>query len=109
MRKILTFIAIAISIQGYSQKSKLVEKGDFNMEHHFYKEALKSYKEALATDDSDIDELYVQSQMASAYYKLFDYENAEKQYELILKDSKIKNPKFWLEFGNILRNNEKYE
>ena len=109
MRKILTFIAIALSIQVYSQKSKLVEKGDFNMEHHFYKEALKSYKEALAKNDSDIDELYVQSQMASAYYKLFDYENAEKQYELILKDSKIKNPKFWLEFGNILRNNEKYE
>ena len=109
MRKILTFIAIALSIQVYSQKSKLVEKGDFNMEYHFYKEALKSYKEALAKNDSDIDELYVQSQMASAYYKLFDYENAEKQYELILKDSKIKNPKFWLEFGNILRNNEKYE
>ncbi len=109
MRKILTFIAIAISTQGYSQKSKLVEKGDFNMEHHFYKEALKSYKEALATNDSDIDVLHVQSQMAKAYYRLFDYENAEKQYELILKDSKIKDASFWLEFGNVLRNNEKYE
>ena len=107
MRKILTFIVITISIHGFSQKNKLVEQGDFNMKHHFYKEALNSYKEVLETNDFDV--LHVQSQMAKAYYRLFDYENAEKQYELILKDSKIKDASFWLEFGNVLRNNEKYE
>lgn len=108
MRKLLVLIVICFAFKGFSQEKKAIEQGDFNMEHHFYKEALKSYQEALENNDDTENKLYIQSQMAIAYYRLFDYENAEKQYELILKDPKIENPNFWLEFGHILRNNEKY-
>lgn len=97
------------TLNGFTQEKNWVKEGDFNMDHHFYKEALISYENALTTEIDSSEKLHAQSQKALAYYRLFDYENAEKQYAIILKYAIIENPEAWLQYAHILRNNEKYD
>ena len=88
------------ALNGVTQENNWVKEGDFNMDHHFYKEALISYDNALATEIDSSEKLHAQSQKALAYYRLFDYENAEKQYAIILKYAVIENPESWLQYAS---------
>ena len=38
------------TLNGFTQEKNWVKDGDFNMDHHFYKEALISYENALTTE-----------------------------------------------------------
>lgn len=109
MRNIFILVILCARFNGFCQDKPSIDQGDFNMEHHFYKEALQSYKQIVLAEITATEKLHVQTQIALAYYSLFDYENAEKQYALILKDSILENIEEWLQYGHILRNNEKYD
>ena len=109
IKKLYFIYLLLTALTGVSQEKNWLEEGDFNMDHHFYKEALVSYDNALKIDIDSSQALHAQSQKALAYYRLFDYENAEKQYAIILKDVVIENPEAWLQYAHILRNNEKYD
>ena len=109
LKNLYIICLLLTTLNGVGQENNWVKEGDFNMDHHFYKEALISYENALATEIDSVEKLHVQSQKALAYYRLFDYENAEKQYAIILNNVVVENPEAWLQYGHILRNNEKYE
>lgn len=110
MKKFLAGILFFSFVSVSAQNENWIKQGDFNLEHNFFKEAVDSYVKALKDDEiSSIDKLHAQSQLALSYYELFDYENAEKQYALIVRDPVIENQESWLYYGHILRNNEKYD
>jgi len=93
----------------YAQKN-LVSLGDFNYEHHYFKEALSNYLEALESDKiSDKNRLHVKQQLAYTYHHLFDYENAEKQYQSLSVDTANHDHVVFINYGHVLRNNGKYE
>lgn len=110
MKRVVSLMVVLFVGLGFQAQKSCVAEGDFNLEHNFFKEAVKHYQKALENKDiTAVDKLHAQSQLALAYYELFDYENAEKQYALIINDPVLENPESWLNYGHILRNNEKYD
>ena len=109
MKQILLLILI-LPVFLNAQFEQLIESGDFNLKHNFFKEAESDYKKALQFEDVAKDQKqYVNLQLAKVYYKLFDYENAELQYQLIVNQSELSDEGSWLNYADILRNNGKYE
>ena len=109
MKTVYIIYLLLATLNGFCQQKNWIKDGDFNMDHHFYKEALISFDNALNSDIDSVQKLHVESQKALAYYRLFDYENAEKQYAIVLNNPVIENTDLWLQYAHILRNNEKYE
>ncbi len=90
-------------------QTKLIEKGDFNYEHHYYKEALVNYKEALNHPKLDEDErLHVKQYIAYSYYHLFDYDQAERAFASLFADTSNHDWNTHLLYGHSLMNNGKY-
>lgn len=108
MKKIILLSLLCIGVASFAQTNKWVEEGDEFLQRNLHKDALASYANALNEDLEDSVVLHVESQMASAYYDLFDYENAENYHQRILEEKGINDPEVWMRYGHILRNIGKY-
>ncbi|MBL4702983.1 MAG: hypothetical protein JKY54_00555, partial [Flavobacteriales bacterium] len=108
MKKTLLALSLLIMIGAQAQQ-ELIESGDFNFEHHFYKEAVKDYTNALGFSSLESgSRLHAKQQLAYSYHLLFDYEKAEAAYHSLAQDTNNHDLRVFLNYGHVLRNNGKY-
>lgn len=96
-RQIFTFVVFILHTIAFAQ----LEKGDKLYADYKYVEAIEKYKPI-----ADKGNIRAVRKLAECYRKINDYGNAEKYYEIVVKD-KNAIPKSFLYYGQILIANEK--
>ena len=98
------FIIILITGLFANAQSKATKKADKLFSKFEFVEAAKAYEDLIAKGNSDV---YVYSQLAEAYYNVFNSVEAEKWYAKTLKTSEA--PETIYKYAQMLKANGKYE
>jgi outer membrane protein OmpA-like peptidoglycan-associated protein/tetratricopeptide (TPR) repeat protein len=98
------FIIILITGLFANAQSKATKKADKLFSKFEFVEAAKAYENLIAKGNSDV---YVYSQLAEAYYNVFNSVEAEKWYAKTLKTSEA--PETIYKYAQMLKANGKYE
>ena len=98
------FIIILITGSFANAQSKATKKADKLFSKFEFVEAAKAYEDLIAKGNSDV---YVYSQLAEAYYNVFNSVEAEKWYAKTLKTSEA--PETIYKYAQMLKANGKYE
>ncbi len=104
--RLLTILFLLTTLLGSAQREHL-QKADNFYQTKQYHEAIAEYKLALS-EDFVVNKFYVSQQIAKTYMHLFDYENAAVAYENLMKMPQENSAENIYEYGQILRNLEKY-
>lgn len=103
----LIVLLLFIPLAGFSQQS--VELGDVYFDFFQYREAIREYEKALASERNAKNEVHILTQLAYCYTYTFQYEKAEARYsELVRLGDKKQDPDVYLEYANILKILGKY-
>lgn len=105
MKKILllSFILFFGSIT-FSQERKLA-KGNEKYENYSYMEAIKIYEKIYKKGYSDPEML---KKLGNSYYLNADFQNAEKWYALLIKDSSNIDPEYYYRYSQCLKTKGDY-
>ncbi len=87
-----------------------VDNGDAFYLSYRYKEAIKEYEHAIINNRSTKNEVHILRNLAYSYLYTFQYAKAEQKFtELIKLGDKKPDPDDYLEYGNLLKINGKYD
>jgi outer membrane protein OmpA-like peptidoglycan-associated protein/tetratricopeptide (TPR) repeat protein len=111
MKRFLLTLTLCCLIGSLFAQRKSINYGDVYFESFEYKLAIRAYKEAIPKLKDSSQKQYVYAQISRCYANLFQYLDAEEYFELMLKEEGEENvqPDLFLEYGNLLKVNGKYE
>jgi outer membrane protein OmpA-like peptidoglycan-associated protein/tetratricopeptide (TPR) repeat protein len=109
MKKYLNLFFYVILVNFAHGQNSAIQNGDDSFEYFMFKDAIKYYEEALITA-SPKTEAYILTRLAECYMYSFQYKKAETYFSKLIKlgDGKAQ-PQSYLDYGNILKVNGKYE
>lgn len=91
----------------YAQES--LENGNVFYDFFQFKEAIKEYEFALKNNRTTQNEAHILKRLAYSYLYTFQYSSAEAKFkELVLLGDKKANPNVYLDYGNLLKIQGKY-
>ena len=91
----------------FAQES--VENGNVFYDYFQFKEAIKEYEFALRNNRTTQNEAHILKRLAYSYLYTFQYSRAEAKFrELVLLGDKKANPNVYLDYGNLLKIQGKY-
>ncbi len=105
---ILLSVFTCFALSTLAQES--VENGDAFYLSYKYKEAIKEYEHAIKNNRTTKNEVHILRNLAYSYLYTFQYAKAEQKFtELIRLGDKKPDPDDYLEYGNLLKINDKYD
>jgi outer membrane protein OmpA-like peptidoglycan-associated protein len=105
---VLFSILIGFNQSLFAQES--IEKGNAFYDFFQFKEAIKEYEFALKNNRTTKNEAHVLKRLAYSYLYTFQYSKAEVKFnELVLLGDKKASPEVYLDYGNVLKIQGKYD
>jgi outer membrane protein OmpA-like peptidoglycan-associated protein len=114
MKNNIRLLVVLFSILvGYNQTlfaQESIEKGNAYYDFFQFKEAIKEYEFALKNNRTTKNEAHVLKRLAYSYLYTFQYSKAEAKFnELVLLGDKKASPEVYLDYGNVLKIQGKYD
>ena len=105
MKKIyILLLILTLGMTSAFAQSSLVKKADKYYSRLQYVKAAQTYEKIVANGKADN---HVYTNLADAYYQIFDAPNAEKYYAILAKDTN--DPEVYYRYAQMLKANGKYE
>ncbi|MFN3446555.1 MAG: hypothetical protein ACK44D_12505, partial [Bacteroidia bacterium] len=105
---VLFSILVGFNQSLFAQES--IEKGNAFYDFFQFKEAIKEYEFALKNNRTTKNEAHVLKRLAYSYLYTFQYSKAEAKFnELVLLGDKKASPEVYLDYGNVLKIQGKYD
>lgn len=108
MKKYITIVLLLLTFNTFGQRIA-TDYGDIYFEFFQFKEAAKYYKEALQNVKKPQQQQYLYEQLSQCYKYMFQYKKAEEYFELLMNSGEPIKPDFYIDYGNILKLNGKFE
>ena len=113
MKNIRLLIILFTVLIGFNQSllaQESVEKGNSFYDFFQFKEAIKEYEFALKNNRTSKNEAHILKRLAYSYLYTFQYSKAEAKFnELVLLGDKKASPDVYLDYGNVLKIQAKYD
>ena len=100
----ILLLIVTLGMTSAFAQSSLVKKADKYFNRLQYVKAAATYEKVVANDKADT---HVYTNLADAYYQIFDSQNAEKYYAILVKDTN--DPEVYYRYAQMLKANGKYE
>jgi outer membrane protein OmpA-like peptidoglycan-associated protein/tetratricopeptide (TPR) repeat protein len=106
-RLLFTLLGLILSSNSFAQVS--LENGNAFYDYFQFKEAIKEYEFALKNNRTTQNEAHILKRLAYSYLYTFQYARSEAKFrELVLLGDKKADPNVYLDYGNLLKIQDKY-